>query len=61
MGLPEEVGHVGVGTVDGTEPRQQGHEGDTDDAHAADQLLDGQDAWRQPTAQPLLSQSAPIV
>lgn len=34
--LPEEVGHVGVGTVDGTKPRQQSHESDSDHTNTTD-------------------------
>lgn len=42
--LPEEIGHVCVGTIDGTKPRQQSHECDSNHANTTDELLDGEDA-----------------
>lgn len=41
--LPEKVGHVRVGAVDSTKSGEKGHEGHPDHAHAADELLYGQD------------------
>ena len=44
MSILDENGHAGVGVVDGAEAGQKGHDGDADDAHAADALLNGEDA-----------------
>lgn len=39
-----EDGHGGVWVVDGTETAQHGNEGDADDAHSRDLMLDAEDA-----------------
>lgn len=45
--VPEKIGHVRVGTVDGTKPRQQGHQCDSNHTNTADQLFNRQDAWTE--------------
>lgn len=51
--LPEEIGHVCVGTVDRTKPGQQSHECDSNHTNTTDQLLNGQDAWTKENKSPL--------
>ena len=45
--VPDETEHGGVRVVDGTEPRQYGHQCDPDNPHSANTLLYREYAWKK--------------